>query len=379
MRRVDDLLDVLPRGAGLRAVRLWIHEQVGSGRGAEIAACARRRARHVRDRRQPLRLAKAFVAAEEERLVAGDRPAERAAELVALEGWNRLGRIVEVRARVERAVAAELEAGSREAVRSRARDGHDDSPGAAAVFGAVVVDEHLELAHGVDAEHAAGGAAGRAVALGVHVRAVHLEADLVRPGAGDRDLRAHAAIDRLRRGGRRGDAELEQRQLGEVAAVERQLANLVLIDERRHRRLPRRDQRGVSRHDDPLRDAADLHLDVQHRRLPDREGHILVLGRTEPGKLDGHRVLAWDEGVGAVSPLRVGREDAALPGLHFPDRDSRPRQGGLGIVNDTAGDRSGRALRNRDADRGPQDRDGDAERACQCRCSEYLHCSSSGR
>jgi hypothetical protein len=87
-------------------------------------------------------------------------------------------------------------------------------PGAAAVFGAVVVDQHLELADGVDAEQAAGGAARGPVALRVGVGPVELIADLVRARAGDRHLRAHAAIDLLLRAGRGGDAELPAASAG---------------------------------------------------------------------------------------------------------------------------------------------------------------------
>jgi hypothetical protein len=92
-----------------------------------------------------------------------------------------------------------------------------DPAGAAAVLGAVVVHEHLELAHRLDAQQSAGGAAGRAVALRVRVGAVDLVADLIRTRAGNRHLRAHAAVHLLLRAGRRGDARLQQRQLAEVA------------------------------------------------------------------------------------------------------------------------------------------------------------------
>src|SRR5206468_1884291 len=131
----------------------------------------------------------------------------------------------------------------------------DDAACAAAVLGAVVVDQHLELAHRLDAQQAAGGAAGRAVALRIRVGAVDLITDLIRPGARNRYLRSHPAIDLLLRARRRGDAWLQERELAEIAAVQRQLADLLLLHERRHRRLSRVDDRGLGR---------DQHLLVGH-------------------------------------------------------------------------------------------------------------------
>ena len=69
--------------AGFLAVRLRIEEQVGPRRRADVGARARRAAWHGGDRRLAAILPQPFVAAEEERAVVDDRPAEVAAELVA--------------------------------------------------------------------------------------------------------------------------------------------------------------------------------------------------------------------------------------------------------------------------------------------------------
>ncbi len=105
-------------------------------------------------------LVKALVAGEEERPLTGERSAEVSAVLIPVQrrlvhiGW------IEVVPGVERIVAVEFEAGTAEVVRSRAGHRGDDAAAAPAVLGAVVVDEHLELANGFNTEQAAGCAAG---------------------------------------------------------------------------------------------------------------------------------------------------------------------------------------------------------------------------
>jgi hypothetical protein len=108
----------------------------------------------------------------------------------------------------------------------------------------------------------------------------------------------------------------QQRQLAEVTAVERELANLALIDQRGDRRLPRRHQRRVAADHDALGHAADLHLDVERGGLSDGEIDVLVLRRAEAGQLHGDGILAGHQRVGAIASLRVGDEDPALPGVH---------------------------------------------------------------
>src|SRR5262249_45701956 len=156
---------------------------------------------------------------------------QRAAELVALERRDRRGRVLEKGGGGGPALAGAVEGGGGKNVCGRAGEGERDGARAGAGLGAAGVGASLGPARRGPAQRAAGGAARRPVPLRVHVGAVHLEADLVRPRTRDRHLRAHAAIDRLRGGRGRRDAELEQRQLAEVAPVQRELADLALIDE----------------------------------------------------------------------------------------------------------------------------------------------------
>src|SRR5262249_17921566 len=173
-RRRDALHGVTAGRTGLGPVRLRIEQQIRPCRGVDVAAGARRAARHRGNGRLAPVLPQPFVAAEEEGAILDDRSTQVTAELIARELWNVLIRRIEVRLRIEGAVAIELEHGATHGVRSGTRDRGDDSASAPAVLGAVVVHEHLELTHGVHAEQAAGGAPGGSVTLRVGISAVEL-------------------------------------------------------------------------------------------------------------------------------------------------------------------------------------------------------------
>ena len=111
---------------------------------------------------------KRLVVGEEERVIADDRPSDREAELVPLEG-RLFG--VEVVLGVEMIVPVELEERAVRRVGPGLGRGIDDAAGMVAEFRAEAVGQHLEFANGLDAEHVAGRAAGLAVFV-VEVRAV---------------------------------------------------------------------------------------------------------------------------------------------------------------------------------------------------------------
>src|SRR5437660_7828408 len=99
--------------------------------------------------RDPLVLPELFVIAEDERLVPLDRPARRAAVLVATE--VRPLSVEEV-ARIERAVSQELEHRAVKLVGPRLEDGGDDAAGRSAVLGGVLAGQDAEFTNGFDAE-----------------------------------------------------------------------------------------------------------------------------------------------------------------------------------------------------------------------------------
>src|SRR5260370_6905463 len=84
---------------------------------------------------------------EEESLVFMNRATEGAAELVALEGRDRLGCGVEKILRVQVGVAQELEQRAVELVAARAGHGVDNAPRLAPKLGPIPVRQNLELQH----------------------------------------------------------------------------------------------------------------------------------------------------------------------------------------------------------------------------------------
>ena len=284
--RLDYFGAVERRRAGFLAVRLGVQHQIWTNRRVDVGAAARRPARHAADARKAPVLPKTFVATEEERLFAEQRPAEIATGLMPLERRLVGVGVVEVIPRVQRVIAEKPEGGTAEAVSARARHRGHDAAAAPAVLRAVVVDEDLELADGFNPEQATGRAARGAIPLKVHVGPIELIVDLVRPGTGHRHLRAHAAVDLTRSSRRCQHAGLQEGQLAEVAAVQWQLANLLGVDHRRDRRRRGIDHRGVAadRHD--VLEATDANRHVQGQALADAEPDVGTPRRLEALQLD---------------------------------------------------------------------------------------------
>ena len=318
---------------------------------------ARGAARHRRNRRHAAILSQSLVAAEEERPILCDRTAQISAKLIPFERREIARRIVEEGARVEPAVAIEFEQRAFQRVRPRARHRRHDAAGAPSIFRAVVIDEDLKLPHRFHAEESARGAPGGSVALRVRVGAVELIADLIRSRAGNRDLRPHPAIHLLLGARRRRDARLQQGELTEIAAVQRQLANLFLVHERGNRGLAHIDHRRFADDGDLLVDTADLELDAEHGVLTNSELKVRVTCRAEALQLDGQLVPAGRQRLRTVPAGRVGDEHALLVGLDVTDGDRRAGQSGVRIIGDEAGNGSGRALGDAGCHRGAPQRD----------------------
>src|SRR5579884_2079341 len=149
---------------------------------------------HKRHIAQAEMLAKAFVVAENEKLVFLDGAAERGAEFVALE----LGDIalVEEIARVQIAVAEEFINTAVKLVCSGSRDDTDLRAGALAVLGAIGIRNYIELAYGIDAEQLPACAARGVVDFrspGVF-DAIQQKKNFLRAVAGDGEHVAHCGV-----------------------------------------------------------------------------------------------------------------------------------------------------------------------------------------
>src|SRR5207244_8807462 len=101
------------------------------------------------------------------------------------------------------------------------------------------------------------------------VGAVEQEAVLLRPRTVDRNLWRASANDVVARGERGSDARLQQRELLERPAVERQIANLPIVDEPADRRVGEVDARGFRRDADFGLDGAELQRQLEIDRLAD--------------------------------------------------------------------------------------------------------------
>ena len=235
-------------------------------------------------------LAQALVVAEEERLVAQQRSAERAAELMRVE--RRLGRREEV-ARVERLVAVVLEQRAAELVGARADAQVDDGAAEHAELGGRVVRLDLEFLQRFEwrrdvherVERLVVGHAVEQVVVARPRQAVHAVMDgAARAGSG-------GILGKV--GKSRGDRPRRQRdELLKEAAIERERLNLLVVDDLPllARRAP--DEWRLADHADLFGHGAHFERDVQPRRfrnLQDDAGHDVAL---EAGELHGHRVLA---------------------------------------------------------------------------------------
>ena len=274
--------------------------------------------RHGRDageRRHLRRLAEPLVVGEEERPVAQDRPTEHEAELVAIELRLATARMEESLG-VQPGVAVELPAGAAEAVGAAAHRRVDDRAAGAPVFGAEVVGLHLELLDRIGRHlHDLVREALVAGAVGVVVDAVENEAV-------DRAAQAVDVERRVARLGNRGlaDARAEQRQIGVVPAIERQVDDLFLGDDLAAiARIGFEELRGADDLD-RLADVPDRHREVDTLARVDRDRDVLGFRGREPLELGAHAVGADPDVEKLVAAGRVGDGVGGDPGRRVLER-----------------------------------------------------------
>ena len=265
-----------------------------------IGGCARRQVEeHEIRQRVPL----AVIVREEEIAVLAQRSPEQAAELIVV--IRRFGsslQLVDQVDRVQRLVAIELEelAGRR----VRARFGHhvDYRTAGPAVLGRVRIRVHLELFHGGRAELVGGAARpGAADRLSeervVVVGAVDDEAVEGAALAGKADVAGtHVG----------SDAGCEQREVDEVAAIDREIADGRFVDRRAHLRPRRLDDRRFAGDGDGLGDVRHAHFEAQRDGRADGQLDVRLSRRREALKL-GRDVVRADreqlasKGAGGIS------------------------------------------------------------------------------
>ncbi len=225
-----------------------------------------------------------------------------------------------------------------EGVRARAGDRVDHSARGAAELRGVGVGEDLELEHRLHPEEHAAGRARRLVVDVVDVGAVEQEVVLLGARAVDRDL-GRAAPDDVVAGGEGGvDAGLEERELLKRAAVEGELADLLLADQPAHRARGQVDLGGVGLHDQFLRALADLEPHTHDRVLADGEANPAASHALESRQREVDLVLAGGEERHGVAPRRIRGSLVDGAGGDAAHGDLHRGQDGAGVVGHRAAD-----------------------------------------
>jgi hypothetical protein len=311
----------------------------GDRRPAEVARALEGGGHELRAR-GPALLAVQLLGDEEVELVVDQGAAEGPAEVVAIEGVLGLARLLqEVVRGVQRVVAPEVEGAAVERVLAAAGDDVDLRARGLAELGAVAVAMDLELLDGLDR----GVDEDRAVAADVVVVGAvdrpHVGVDRA-PGDGEVDAAHEALVGDVEARLGLADAGHQQRELDEVAAVERQLADLLAGDEAGDVAALGLHLDGGGLDADRLRHAARLELDVLGAHVGHVEQEALVEGALESGVAHLDLVAADGEVGEGVGPDRARERALRQTGVFALQGDLRPR------------DHRPRGVRHRPAQRG---------------------------
>jgi hypothetical protein len=322
-------------------------------------ALVHQRGRHREHRSQALVDVVALEAGEEERAIALEAAAERKAIRV-LVPRTLLGAVEEV-AGIEGVVAEELEGRAVEVVLAGLAADQHRRAAAAAVLGLVVVRQHLELADRVDVGQDADAAGGELVVVDTVVEPVVgvLTHPLGRYGhAAAVGHLAARALGQEAAGATGDGARAEQRQLDEVAAVQRQLGHLLGVDQ-----LAEVGVAALKLHHGALAGDGDRIGDAGERKR-EVDGQRRLHFENDTGRLLGLKAAhRRRDGIAANGQLRHG-EAAGVVGHHLayragplvPRRHDRAGEGCLRCIEHRAGDRAHR-LSQRHRRQGHQRRD----------------------
>ena len=292
---------------------------------------------------------------EDERPVVADRRAERGAELVAREVGLRRG--IEVVARVEGVVAMVEVAAAVALVGARFRDRVDLPSGAAAELGSVGIGLDPELPDRLGAERGARRASGRPVGEVVErrpVQQVHVGPRVLAVDAHGQPVGDHRASVAMRVG---DDAGLQERQVGVVAAVQRQVADRLLAHEIAELAGARLHERRLRGDGDDLIGSPRVEGCIDDAGLADDEIDAAPHHGPEPGELDVD--LPRPQGkarhqVAAVAGRRCGADEA---GVDVARADEGARENGAGGIAHDTGELRRRGLRPRERGRGEDQRE----------------------
>ncbi len=294
-------------------------------------------------------LAQRLVVAEAKELVPDDRPADGETGLVPEESRGRSGRRsveVVVRVGVEAAVAVKLEGRAVVLVGAALRRADHDGAAGASVLGRGDVRVDFEFLRGVDV----GIEQNRVHEAFVVIHAVQDVIIRLRTKAVDSESRRAALVvahglSRVGAAAARGDVAIraagdawrQEGQLGEVAAVQRQVRHLLALNGLPDRGVRRVYQRRRVRygHGGAYRSRHQLEDQRLGRCHLDGEVHDLAL---EPARPDLGAVRAARHGGYLESPCAVGRRLKLQPRGQVADVDGRIRNGCACLIGHGADD-----------------------------------------
>jgi hypothetical protein len=247
-------------------------------------------------------------------------------------------------ARVEGVVAV-VEVGAAVAVVGpRLGHGVDLPAGVAAELGAVGVGLDAELADGLGAEGGAGGAARGTVGEVVERRAVeqvHVRPRVLAVDAHGEAVGDHRAPVAVRVG---DDPRLQEREVGVVAAVQREVADRVLVHEIAELAGTGLDQRRLGGDGDRLVGRAGIEARVHDRRLADHEVDAPAHHGAEPRQLHPDLPLAEGQPRHHVAAVRPRGGGAVEPGVEVARAHQRAGQDPAGGILHGARELGGRGL-----------------------------------
>ena len=316
-------------------------QRVADRGGAELAAALRLRG-HDEARGGSLLPAEPLVVREGEELVSGERSAQRAAELVLLEPGLGLRRGGEEVLGLEGIVAVELPRRAVPRVGAGPRHHAHDRARVPSVLRVVGMGEDLELLDRVggraeDEPRVEGVVVGRSVEDEV-VRLVPHAVDVESTGHVAEAAGSGVAGGSSQPDGGRDHARDERSELGEAAAVQGQVDDLLLVDDDAEGGVAGLHERRIADHGDVLGEVADGEPQVHARGLRDVDADALAHQGTEPLQAAPDVVEAGGQEGDGIEAVGAGRHAAREPGppvrgFHRRSRHRRAR----GVGND-AGD-----------------------------------------
>ena len=255
-------------------------------------------------------------------LAAHDRAAERRGVLLAVEGRRLARAAVEGgRQALQRVVAQEDGERAAERVGAAARHHVDRGGRRAALLGRVAVRRHLELLHRVLRQ------VGERTAHHVVVVVLSVDRDVAAAPrlAGRRD-RHHVRLGRVEVR-RRRVARQQERELQEVAAVQREVLDHAGPDHPAHDRVARRHADAPLLDLDALGPSLQGQYGVDTHAAPHFDDDALDRGRGEAGRFDRDPVLPGWKARDHVAAGRIGRGHASGAGGDACRHDAGPCHG----------------------------------------------------